>query len=209
MGNRAVICTKKAWEQDGVGIYLHWNGGRDSVEGFLKYCVLKGYRSPAFDESYAMARLVQVISNFFGGSMSIGINTLWHLDLDNDDNGVYILDGWNIAERRYYQGEEQQFYDMNEMLEAIDEAQPIEEQFGKEYWQAEEVRREDLKVGDTIFYTDYSGKTEKYKVVGIGDDTIVNGSKRQGIPYIDKYSTEKPKMNANNYLGEETYRRIK
>ena len=34
MGNRAVITTpdKK------IGVYLHWNGGRDSVEGFLQTC---------------------------------------------------------------------------------------------------------------------------------------------------------------------------
>lgn len=43
MGNRAVITTSKAPDVSGakdLGIYLHWNGGRDSVEAFLKYCVL-------------------------------------------------------------------------------------------------------------------------------------------------------------------------
>ena len=39
MGNRAVITT----ENKKIGIYLHWNGGRDSVEAFLKYCELKNY----------------------------------------------------------------------------------------------------------------------------------------------------------------------
>jgi hypothetical protein len=34
MGNRAVITT----EQKRIGVYLHWNGGLDSVEGFLTYC---------------------------------------------------------------------------------------------------------------------------------------------------------------------------
>ena len=46
MGNRAVITTKENFENNGIGIYLHWNGGRDSVEGFLEYCRRKGYRSP-------------------------------------------------------------------------------------------------------------------------------------------------------------------
>ena len=46
MGNRAVITTKKEWQNDGIGVYLHWNGGRDSVEAFLTYCKMKGYRAP-------------------------------------------------------------------------------------------------------------------------------------------------------------------
>ena len=37
MGNRAVITTRSK----DIGVYLHWNGGRDSVEAFLKYCELK------------------------------------------------------------------------------------------------------------------------------------------------------------------------
>lgn len=36
MGNRAVITTT----DQRIGIYLHWNGGKDSVEAFLKYCKL-------------------------------------------------------------------------------------------------------------------------------------------------------------------------
>lgn len=208
MGNRAVICTEKAWENCGLGIYLHWNGGRDSVEGFLKYCELKGYRSPASDESYAMARLVQVISNFFGGGLSIGINTLWKTDLDNGDNGVYIIDGWEISGRRYFDGEEQDYYDINEVLKAIDEAQPASEQLGKEFFEAVETPVEELKVGDEIFYLDFSGQYERVKVVGFGGSEYVNGTIYEAVPYIDKWGKEDPKTNPNNYLREKTYRRI-
>src|SRR6056297_3498572 len=84
MGNRAVITT----ENKKVGIYLHWNGGRDSVEGFLKYCELKGYRTPESD-NYGWARLCQVIGNFFGGEYSVGIDIYENCDADNYDNGVY------------------------------------------------------------------------------------------------------------------------
>ena len=35
MGNRAVITASKL-KDSGLGIYLHWNGGRASVLGFLK-----------------------------------------------------------------------------------------------------------------------------------------------------------------------------
>lgn len=123
MGNRAVITTEKNFYNNGVGIYLHWNGGRDSVEAFLKYCELKGYREPSRD-NYGWARLCQVISNFFGGETSIGIDTVNHLDCHNGDNGVYIIEGWKIVDRKYFDGGEQRNYNLMDMLYDIDAAQP-------------------------------------------------------------------------------------
>ena len=126
MGNRAVITASKSKnvaESNDIGVYLHWNGGRDSVEAFLKYCELKGYRSPDTD-CYGWARLCQVIGNFFGGELSIGIDRCCCLDCDNRDNGVYIIKGWEIVGREYFEGEEQRYHDMLEMLEEIDDKQP-------------------------------------------------------------------------------------
>ena len=72
MGNRAVITTSEFMNlhediqfSNELGVYLHWNGGRDSVTAFLTYCKLKGYRPPETD-CYGWARLCQVIGNFFG-----------------------------------------------------------------------------------------------------------------------------------------------
>ena len=79
MGNRAVITTKENFDNNGIGVYLHWNGGRDSVNAFLTYCKMKGFRAPEKD-NYGWARLVQVIANFFGGSLSIGIDDVCYLD---------------------------------------------------------------------------------------------------------------------------------
>lgn len=129
MGNRAVITTKENFENNGVGIYIHWNGGRDSVEAFLKYCELKGHRSPNTD-CYGWARLGQVIANFFGGTTSIGIDTVNHLDCDNYDNGVYFIEKWEVVGRKYFSGEEQYNYDLEEMLIEIDARQPLNEQLG-------------------------------------------------------------------------------
>ncbi len=117
MGNRAVITTSTALDvsksQD-LGLYLHWNGGRDSVEAFLKYCELQGFRSP--DKScYGWARLAQVIGNFFGtsgGGLSVGIDRCCNLDCDNGDNGVYVISGWAIVDRKYLVGHEQRAYDL-------------------------------------------------------------------------------------------------
>ena len=108
MGNRAVITT----ERKDLGVYLHWNGGRDSVEAFLKYCELKGYASPERD-TYGWARLCQVIGNYFGGTNSVGISRYEESDRDNFDNGVYIIENWKIIGREFNRGSEQREYDLN------------------------------------------------------------------------------------------------
>ena len=204
MGNRAVITTKENWRNDGVGIYLHWNGGRDSVEAFLKYCDLKGYRSPSND-CYGWARLCQVIGNFFGGNTSVGIDTLWHLDCDNYDNGVYIIDGWEIVDRAYFTGNEQNDYDLNEMLETIDKAMPEQERI-TDFLKAEETDL--VEIGDKIVFMDWNGQAVKAEVIGFGEDEWVNGTNVKGVPYINLYG-ENPENNINNYLVHKSWRKIK
>ena len=127
MGNRAVITTRSK----DIGVYLHWNGGRDSVEAFLKYCELKGYRPPELD-CYGWARLCQVIGNFFGGELSIGIDKYDKLDKDNGDNGVYIIENWNIVDRLFISWPEQHEYDLIGMLKSINNAQPEKERLSEE-----------------------------------------------------------------------------
>jgi len=96
MGNRAVI----GFKDKTTGIYLHWNGGEDSVKAFLDCAKSLGVRDPV-EDSYGIARLTQIIGNFFGGSLSVGIGDLDSLDCDNYDNGTYIVGkGWEIVERR-------------------------------------------------------------------------------------------------------------
>ena len=127
MGNRAVITTR----DKNIGVYLHWNGGRDSVEAFLKYCKLKGYRPPELD-CYGWARLCQVIGNFFGGELSIGIDKYEKLDRDNGDNGVYIIENWKIVDREFIDWPEQNEYDLIGMLKSINNAQPEKERLSEE-----------------------------------------------------------------------------
>ena len=131
MGNRAVITTKESWENNGIGVYLHWNGGRDSVVAFLKYFSLKGYQSPEHD-NYGWARLCQVVGNYFGGTFSVGIDTLDHLDTDNGDNGVYIIENWEIVDRYYAPEIEQDCYPFDEMIKSIDECMPKRERIFKD-----------------------------------------------------------------------------
>lgn len=132
MGNRAVIATK---DKD-IGVYLHWNGGRDSVEAFLAYCKLRGFRKPE-DDCYGWARLCQVIGNFIGGDLSLGIDKYERLDTDNWDNGTYIIEDWKIVDREFFSGKEQYEYDLLEMLKDINKAQPesdrLEDKILEEY----------------------------------------------------------------------------
>ena len=93
MGNRAVIAIKQKNIEiaNTPCIYLHWNGGRDSVEGFLETHHKLGMRG-AEDATYALARLTQIIGNALGGELSVGVGIYSQLDTDNYDNGVYWLD---------------------------------------------------------------------------------------------------------------------
>ena len=77
MGNSAIITTRERK----FGLYLHWNGGRDTVGPLLRYCELQGYRPPSEDD-YGWARLCQVMGNFFGGSLSLGLGAVSYTHLD-------------------------------------------------------------------------------------------------------------------------------
>ncbi len=123
MGNRGVITT----EDKNIGVYVHWNGGRESIEAFLAYCDLKGYRPPVVDD-YGWARLCQVIGNFFGGELSVGIDRYEKLDTDNWDNGVFIIKNWEIIGREFQHYEDIHQDDMVGFLKYINNRMPVEEQ---------------------------------------------------------------------------------
>lgn len=96
MGNRAVI----QFGDEPVGVYLHWNGGPESVRAFLDVCRDGGVRDHESDPHYCLSRVVQVIANFFGGTASIGIGLVETLDTENSDNGTYqVGPGWSLSQR--------------------------------------------------------------------------------------------------------------
>ena len=122
MGNRAVLAfvnDEGKKDKNSVGIYLHWNGGRDSVEGFLQTAKDYGLRSG----SYGVARLTQIIANGLGGTLSLGVDLLKNLDCDNYDNGVYWIDqNFNIVDREYISRpnfKEQQQYSLTEFVKSL------------------------------------------------------------------------------------------
>ena len=142
MGNRAVITKDR--DLSGIGVYLHWNGGRDSVEAFLAYCDLKRYRGN--DSAYWAAMLVNVCTNFFGNGLSCGVRVAKNLDCDNYDNGVYFVDDeWRIVGRKFENGEEYR-YDLEEMIKEIDKRQPEAMRLTDSEWERfQEVKEKVLK----------------------------------------------------------------
>lgn len=194
MGNRAIIKP----EGKNIGVYLHWNGGIDSVTAFLKYCELRGFRS--FEDPYGLARFCQVVGNFFGGGTSIGIET--NVSEEKDaymiDNGMYVVKGWKVI-RHINKPSFRDNYDIDEMLKVIDERQPETEQLG-EFLDAVETPISDIKVGDMVFVQTIGELYQKWEVIGIGEDRYVNGRNVLGVPYVNKWNNGPD--NPNNYLGE-------
>lgn len=219
MGNRAII--KGAGTN--IGVYVHWNGGYDSVLAFTQYCKLKGYRSPESDPAYGTARLAQVIGNYFGGGLSVGIEnmsgtTVMTPELVREfylDNGVYEIKDWKIVkhwnpdvikpEDECHEG-----YDLTEMLCAIDECQPKQEQLGTEFITADLVDPKTLYLYDEVFIQDFTEKVEKHTVIGFAPaNTMMNGHDVSSLPFVDKWGAPDYENNINNYLTDKLVRKAK
>ncbi len=115
MGNRAVIQI----ENDPLEIYLHWNGGRDSIDPMLVYAREQGIGSG----DYGVARLCQIIGNTLGGTLSLGVAPKGSYSGD-EDNGTYVLDSQlRIVERKGVDHlfQEQNHHDYEEMLAYVRE----------------------------------------------------------------------------------------
>lgn len=189
MGNRAIIKPVNG----STGVYLHWNGGKNSVTAFLKYCELKEFRS--FTDSYGIARFCQVVGNFFGGGLSLGIESDIEATeeyAEGIDNGIYIVDGWKIVD--HIGSSYSDNYDLTEMLLEIDKRQPGKEQLGEAYIKAEEVDAKDLDLGDKVAVLDLEGHSEICEVVDFTADW-----KEGTLPVIDKYLNHAV-INPNNIL---------
>lgn len=216
MGNRAVITTRDRK----LGVYVHWNGGRDTIQPLLKYCELKGYRPPSRD-SYGWARLCQVLGNFFGGTTCVGICPYTtDRKMDPGDNGIYVIDGWNIVERltadydkdynivgmrSYAPSEEQHEYGFDEMLRVFDQCMPEEDRLG-EYLDAVEVPVAELQLGDMVWMREADDKFKAYPVVGFGTGAV-NGADREGVAYVKRFDHHGDySWNGNNYPQGETCR---
>jgi hypothetical protein len=119
MGNRAfVIFATKDWSKFSPAVYLHWNGGPESVYAFLKEL---NHREVRADQEYECARFIQIVGEFFDSGryytgLSLGVAnvrpefTVKELaeEFEPGDNGLYVVcrenftkgwDGWPENER--------------------------------------------------------------------------------------------------------------
>jgi hypothetical protein len=94
MGNRAVITF--ATYTNAPAIYLHWNGGRASVQGFIDAARALGLRHAptAAAQTEALDQLAELLArHYFRCNVGITVYRLHYAgsDRDNGDNGTYLL----------------------------------------------------------------------------------------------------------------------
>ena len=133
MGNRAVIsmACEGIPKEYSPSIYVHWNGGRNSIESFLEVAKKLNVRP---EPTYGMARLCQIITNFFGGTLSVGMGTYCQLDTDNYDNGVYWINSkFEIIDRECHAELIEQIDTEDKMLSNIEHVLSCNPQFNKGY----------------------------------------------------------------------------
>lgn len=104
MGNRATI-TPADYNPDNLAVYVHWNGGRESVEAFCAVARELNFRP--ISDCYGMARLVYAIGVYFGGELSLGVDRLRDLRSAGGDNGTWLVDDeWQVVGHRDCGGRE-------------------------------------------------------------------------------------------------------
>jgi len=130
MGNRAVITF--ATYTNAPAIYLHWNGGRASVEGFLSAARQLGLRHARGHQAQteALDQLAEMLARFYF-RCNVGM-TVYRLhfagsDRDNGDNGTYVLgqDLTILARLHHNRSEEINREKTAAIIEQITAAAPI------------------------------------------------------------------------------------
>lgn len=182
MGNRAVITTLG----NEKGIYLHWNGGYDSIKplAYYSYYFLE-------EEKNELEKFKEVAKycNFNPEE-----NSLLKLDFDNYDNGLYFIKNGKIVGRAFYHyNAEQNEHNLYEFLQFINENMPlcyrldleyiIQHTFSTEYTYLDDLKQ-DVRTGDLIEVYNTSGK-HFYKIEAIEN--------QKNIIYIN-YSEFSPNM---------------
>jgi len=105
MGNRAVITFDTA--DNAPAIYLHWNGGRASVQGFIDAARALGLRHASTDaaQTETLDQLAELLARHYfrcDVGMTVYRQQYGASDRDNGDNGTYLLGrDLSIIERFY------------------------------------------------------------------------------------------------------------
>jgi len=108
MGNRAVLTFSTAGHAP--AIYLHWNGGRASVQGFIDAARALGLRHAptAAAQTEALDQLAELLARHYfrcNVGMTVYREQYGTTDRDNADHGTYLLGrDLSIIERLYKAG---------------------------------------------------------------------------------------------------------
>ncbi|MEW6889253.1 hypothetical protein [Trueperella pyogenes] len=147
MGNRATLVFKNT----PFIIQLQWNGGRDSIEGFLTYARLKKLYPGVLHSSETkwtdiapFTRFTTILTNFFGNS-GLHVYPLYYPptvptdpkflnEICDGDNGTYLIENWQIVGRYGIpEGfQEQNHHPLADFLRAVNNAQPEEDRLTEE-----------------------------------------------------------------------------
>lgn len=151
MGNRAVIVFDDAsFEATGLGVYLHWNGGVESVQAFLD---VTRERCGGVD----LVGFVQTVANFFqydGSTVYVG--RVENLDTDNGDNGTFYVNREGKIVRREHEQPHMRFSPresadyMNKVRAHVRAAQSPKRDQGED-WRMEQELDEVLQRGLKAF----------------------------------------------------------
>lgn len=100
MGNRAVVTFSPK-----CAVYIHWNGGRASIEGFLG--AMRDLDLPRSTAAEAVDSLAKVMKSYLWDS-TVEVGPRNRLDCDNGDNGEYVVSlDLNITKRRFRRANEE------------------------------------------------------------------------------------------------------
>jgi len=113
MGNRATVIFTDGKKSFSPAVYLHWNGGAESVYGFLEELNRRKARA---DQCYECARFIELAGDFMDqdefSSSCLGVansprsdkpQDLAKVKTDLGDNGIYLVNrtGDNMTVRRF------------------------------------------------------------------------------------------------------------
>lgn len=100
MGNSAVVTFSPT-----QSVYVHWNGGRASIEGFLG--AMRDLDLPRSTAAEAVDSLAKVMRSYLWDS-TVEVGPRNRLDCDNGDNGEYVVSlDLQITKRRFRRADEE------------------------------------------------------------------------------------------------------
>ena len=146
---------------DGPELEVLRGGSPREVEVALEYCALQGYRSPAADPWYGLARLCQVLTNAHGRGTVLLRPQGWA-----ERNGLALTRVGSFPSPR-----ESDLFE----LAAIDGTMPEHARLGDDYVFARRLAPEDVAIGDAIYLRDVSHERLPH---------VVQAIDRNGMPVV-------------------------